>query len=130
MADCAGSPNQIPSPISLKIMISGAPASGKGTQCELISKQYGVVHISVGDLLRAEVEAQTENGKQALNQMEKGMLVSDEIVIKMVRERLAQQDVKQNGWLLDGCPRSSTQSTSLDEYNIRPDIFLLLDVNI
>lgn len=71
------------SPASLKIMISGAPASGKGTQCELISKQYGVVHVSVGDLLRAEVEAQTENGKHALNQMEKGMLVSDEIVIKV-----------------------------------------------
>ncbi|KAJ0972129.1 hypothetical protein J5N97_020088 [Dioscorea zingiberensis] len=113
----------------LKIMISGAPASGKGTQCEFIRKKYGLVHISAGDLLRAEVAAGTENGKRAKEHMEKGMLVPDEIVVLMVKERLLQPDAQQNGWLLDGYPRSFSQAKALEDLGIRPDIFILLDVN-
>ncbi|GJN12653.1 hypothetical protein PR202_ga30948 [Eleusine coracana subsp. coracana] len=112
----------------LKVMISGAPASGKGTQCELIKAKYGVVHISAGDLLRAEIAAGTENGKQAKEFMEKGQLVPDEIVVNMVKDRLLQPDAQENGWLLDGYPRSYSQAMALETLNIRPDIFLLLEV--
>ena len=90
----------------LKVMIAGAPASGKGTQCELIKSKYGLVHISAGDLLRAEIAAGSENGKRAKEFMEKGQLVPDEIVVNMVKERLLQPDAQEKGWLLDGYPRS------------------------
>lgn len=111
-----------------KIMISGAPASGKGTQCELIVKKYGLVHISAGDLLRAEVAAGTENGKRAKECMEKGSLVPDEIVCTMVKERLAQKDAEEKGWLLDGYPRSLSQAAALENFGIKPDLFVLLEV--
>lgn len=116
-------------PDQLKVMISGAPASGKGTQCEIITKKYGLVHIAAGDLLRAEVAAGTDNGKRAKEFMEKGSLVPDEIVVMMVKERLFQPDVQENGWLLDGYPRSLSQANALENLNIRPDIFILLDVS-
>ncbi|XP_062192423.1 adenylate kinase, chloroplastic [Phragmites australis] len=112
----------------LKVMIAGAPASGKGTQCELIKAKYGVVHISAGDLLRAEIAAGTENGKRAKEFMEKGQLVPDDIVVNMVKERLLQPDAQENGWLLDGYPRSYSQAMALETLGIRPDIFILLDV--
>ncbi|KAL6659581.1 hypothetical protein ACP70R_003621 [Stipagrostis hirtigluma subsp. patula] len=112
----------------LKVMIAGAPASGKGTQCELIKAKYGVVHISAGDLLRAEIAAGTENGKQAKEFMEKGQLVPDDIVVNMVKDRLLQQDAQENGWLLDGYPRSYSQAMALETLGIRPDIFIMLDV--
>ncbi|KAJ6816407.1 adenylate kinase, chloroplastic-like isoform X3 [Iris pallida] len=116
-------------PEPLKIMISGAPASGKGTQCELIKEKYGLVHISAGDLLRAEVASGTENGKRAKENMEKGMLVPDEIVVMMVKERLLQPDAQESGWLLDGYPRSLSQAKALEDLHIRPDLFILLDVS-
>ncbi|ESQ44508.1 hypothetical protein EUTSA_v10003444mg [Eutrema salsugineum] len=112
----------------LKVMISGAPASGKGTQCELIVDKFGLVHISTGDLLRAEVSSGTEIGKKAKEFMNSGSLVPDEIVIAMVARRLSREDAKKNGWLLDGFPRTFAQAQSLDKLNVKPDIFLLLDV--
>lgn len=112
----------------LKIMISGAPASGKGTQCELITKKYGLVHIAAGDLLRAEIAAGTENGRRAKEYMENGQLVPNEIVVMMVKERLSQPDSVEKGWLLDGYPRSSSQATGLHEFGFQPDIFVLLEV--
>lgn len=113
----------------LTIMISGAPASGKGTQCELIKDKYGLVHIAAGDLLRAEVASGTENGKQAKFYMEKGMLVPDEIVVQMVKERLLQPDAEEKGWLLDGYPRSLSQAAALESFGIHPELFILLDVD-
>ncbi|KAL0856041.1 hypothetical protein Bca101_061194 [Brassica carinata] len=112
----------------LKIMISGAPASGKGTQCELITQKYGLVHISAGDLLRAEIASGSENGKLAKEFMEKGQLVPDDIVVMMVKDRLSQTDSEQNGWLLDGYPRSSSQATALKGFGFQPDLFILLEV--
>ncbi|XP_050237062.1 adenylate kinase 5, chloroplastic [Mercurialis annua] len=112
----------------LKVMISGAPASGKGTQCELIVNQFGLVHISTGDILRAEVSAGTDIGKKAKEFMNAGQLVPDEIVTAMVTSRLSREDVKQNGWLLDGFPRSFSQAESLEKLKIRPDIYIVLDV--
>ncbi|KAJ4713738.1 Adenylate kinase chloroplastic [Melia azedarach] len=112
----------------LKIMISGAPASGKGTQCELITKKYGLVHIAAGDLLRAEVSAGSKNGMLAREYMEKGQLVPNEIVVMMVKERLSQPDSQEKGWLLDGYPRSSSQATALKKFGFQPDLFILLEV--
>ncbi|KAE8735432.1 putative adenylate kinase 5 [Hibiscus syriacus] len=112
----------------LKVMISGAPASGKGTQCELIVQKFGLVHISTGDLLRAEVSSGTEIGNKAKEFMNAGRLVPDEIVTAMVTARLSRPDAKEKGWLLDGFPRSFAQEQSLEELNIRPDIYIVLDV--
>ncbi|GFQ04391.1 adenylate kinase 5 chloroplastic [Phtheirospermum japonicum] len=112
----------------LKVMISGAPASGKGTQCEMIVQKLGVVHISTGDILRAEISAGTEIGKKAKEYMNNGRLVPDEIVTAMVTARLSVKDVKEKGWLLDGYPRSSAQAESLKKFNITPDLFIMLDV--
>ncbi|XP_050365984.1 adenylate kinase 5, chloroplastic isoform X2 [Argentina anserina] len=112
----------------LKVMISGAPASGKGTQCELIVKKFGLVHISTGDLLRAEVSSGTEIGNKAKEFMNAGKLVPDEIVTAMVTSRLSREDAKQNGWLLDGYPRSFSQAQSLQSLKIIPDVYIVLDV--
>ncbi|KAG5013847.1 Adenylate kinase 2, chloroplastic [Glycine max] len=128
-------PNAIHSPSlsvtneALNVMISGAPASGKGTQCHLITNKYGLVHIAAGDLLRAEIATGSDNGKRAKQYMEKGQLVPDEIVVMMVKERLLKPDSKENGWLLDGYPRSLSQATALEALGFRPHIFLLLEVS-
>ncbi|XP_044471048.1 adenylate kinase 5, chloroplastic isoform X1 [Mangifera indica] len=112
----------------LKMMISGAPASGKGTQCELIVQKFGLVHISTGDLLRAEVSAGTDTGKKAKQFMNAGQLVPDDIVTAMVTARLSCEDAKEKGWLLDGYPRSFSQAESLEKLKIRPDVYVVLDV--
>ncbi|GJP54976.1 hypothetical protein CLOM_g13973 [Closterium sp. NIES-68] len=112
----------------LRVMISGAPASGKGTQCELIVQKYGLTHISAGDLLRAEVAAGTEGGRQAKAHMDAGRLVPDEVVVTIVKNRLAQPDAQSKGWLLDGYPRSLSQAHALLALDITPDVFILLDV--
>ncbi|KAL5839892.1 hypothetical protein ACOSQ4_012500 [Xanthoceras sorbifolium] len=114
--------------LPLKVMISGAPASGKGTQCELIVQKFGLVHISTGDLLRAEVSAGTEIGNKAKEFMNAGQLVPDEIVTAMVTARLSREDVKEKGWLLDGYPRSFAQAQSLEKLKIRPDVYVVLEV--
>eukprot|EP00245_Coleochaete_scutata_P017902 TRINITY_DN9029_c0_g1_i1.p1 TRINITY_DN9029_c0_g1~~TRINITY_DN9029_c0_g1_i1.p1 ORF type:complete len:321 (+),score=70.73 TRINITY_DN9029_c0_g1_i1:158-1120(+) len=112
----------------LRVMISGAPASGKGTQCEQIVERYGLTHISAGDLLRAEVAAGTEYGKKAKAYMDAGDLVPDDVVVTMVKARLAQRDAQEKGWLLDGYPRSASQAAALESGGIRPDIFVVLEV--
>ncbi|CAJ1978259.1 unnamed protein product [Sphenostylis stenocarpa] len=114
---------------ALNVMISGAPASGKGTQCHLIANKYGLVHIAAGDLLRAEIATGSENGKRAKEYMEKGQLVPDEIVVMMVKDRLLKPDSKENGWLLDGYPRSLSQATALKGFGFEPHTFLLLEVS-
>lgn len=110
------------------MMISGPPASGKGTQCRMIVEKYGLVHISTGDILRAEVSSGTEIGKKAKEYIDNGKLVPDEIVTDMVMTRLSLPDVKERGWLLDGYPRSYSQAQSLERANIRPDVYIVLDV--
>lgn len=112
----------------LKVMIAGAPAAGKGTQCANIVEKYGLVHISVGDLLRDEVKAGTEQGLKAKSFMDSGKLVPDECVVDMVKLRLAQPDVQRSGWLLDGYPRSASQAEAIEKEGIRPDVFLLINV--
>ena len=111
-----------------KIMIAGAPASGKGTQCELIVEKYGLEHISAGDLLRAAVAAGTDLGKRAKEFMDRGDLVPDEVVVGMVVEALDTDKAKSAGWLLDGYPRSASQADAITAEGIVPDSVILLDV--
>ncbi len=96
----------------MRIVLLGAPGSGKGTQAENIVKTYGVTHLSTGDLLRAEVAAGTALGQQAKAIMEAGGLVSDDIVLGMIEGRISAAD---NGFLLDGFPRNLAQAAELDK---------------
>ena len=95
------------------IVFLGAPGAGKGTQSEFIIKKYGIVQISTGDMLRAAVKAGSPLGQVAKEFMDNGKLVTDEIIIGLMRERLAQSDCK-NGFILDGFPRTLAQAKSLD----------------
>ncbi|MGC3981628.1 MAG: adenylate kinase [Steroidobacteraceae bacterium] len=96
----------------MRIVLLGAPGSGKGTQAQRLQAKFGVPQVSSGDLLRDAVARQTELGLKAKAAMEAGQLVSDEIVLGLIRERLAQADAA-NGFILDGFPRNSDQATAL-----------------
>jgi adenylate kinase len=97
----------------MRIVLLGAPGSGKGTQAKLLVDKFKIVQISTGDLLRAAVAAGTELGKKAKAIMEAGQLVPDEIVLGMIREKLAEPASK-NGFILDGFPRNTAQAEALD----------------
>lgn len=97
----------------MRIVLLGAPGSGKGTQAKLLVEKFGIPQISTGDLLRSAVAAESPLGLQARSAMESGQLVSDEIVLGMIRERLSQPDSK-NGFILDGFPRNIPQAEALD----------------
>lgn len=111
-----------------KILITGAPASGKGTQCEKIVEKFGCVHISTGDMLREAVRSETELGMEAKKFMDAGELVPDSLVIGMLEERLRRPDVSERGWLLDGFPRTPAQADALDRAGIIPRSVIHLDV--
>jgi adenylate kinase len=98
----------------MRTVLLGAPGSGKGTQGVVLSKKFNIPQISTGDLLRAAVKAGTELGKKAKSAMDAGALVSDDIVIGLIRERLSEKDA-QNGYILDGFPRNIAQAEALDE---------------
>jgi adenylate kinase len=97
----------------MRLVLLGAPGSGKGTQATRLKEALQVPHISTGDLLRAAVAANTPLGQQARAVMERGELVSDQIVLGMLEERLGQGDVG-NGFILDGYPRNLSQANALD----------------
>ena len=98
----------------MNVILLGPPGAGKGTQAERIVKQYGLPHISTGDMLRAAVANQTELGLKAQEYMTKGALVPDEVVIGIVRDRIAEPDCEK-GFLLDGFPRTVAQADALDK---------------
>ena len=112
----------------LKVIIAGAPASGKGTQCEVIKEKYGLIHLSTGDMLRAAVKEGTELGLKAKDIMEAGQLVPDDLIIGVIVERLKQSDCVEKGWLLDGFPRTKAQADALAAAGMSADSFLLLNV--
>ncbi|KAL7574839.1 hypothetical protein ACA910_010676 [Epithemia clementina (nom. ined.)] len=113
---------------TVKLIIAGAPASGKGTQCEVIKEKYGVVHLSTGDMLRAAVAAGTDVGKKAKDFMDSGKLVPDDVIIGVVKDRLLEPDCVKQGWLLDGFPRTSAQASALSDAGIKADCFIFLNV--
>lgn len=98
----------------LNLIILGGQGSGKGSQSEFISERYNIPHISTGDLLRENIARGTKDGLEAQTYMNKGVLVPDEIVIKLLKERLHQKDAKK-GFLIDGYPRTKQQSDALDK---------------
>lgn len=116
----------------MRLVLLGAPGSGKGTQATRLREHLQVPHISTGDLLRAAVKAGTELGRQAKAVMESGGLVSDEIVLGMLEERLTAGDTA-NGFVLDGYPRNLAQANALDALLARlgqpVDIAVQLDVD-
>lgn len=97
----------------MRIVLLGGPGSGKGTQAAILKQKLNIPHISTGELLRAAVEAGTPLGRKAKTVMEAGELVSDEIVLEMLRERLQQPDAA-GGFILDGYPRNVAQAEALD----------------
>lgn len=113
---------------TFKVILSGAPASGKGTQCEEIKKNFGLVHLSSGDILRGAVQQGTVLGLRAKPYMDAGHLVPDHLVIELIINRLKDHDCETRGWLLDGFPRTESQAEALREAGIIPDVFLMLDV--
>lgn len=102
---------------SIKLILLGAPGAGKGTQAEIISKKYGIPAISTGAIIREAIQSGTEMGKSAKAFTDAGALVPDEVVIGIIKERLAHKDCE-NGFILDGFPRTVPQAAALDKMGV------------
>lgn len=114
------------------IIFIAPPAAGKGTQSKLLSSEYNIPHISTGDLLRDEASKETELGKQIKEDMEKGNLVSDEVITTLLKNRITSADCK-NGYILDGYPRNLTQAKIyndlLDELGYDKGVVVFFDID-
>jgi adenylate kinase len=111
----------------MRLILLGAPGAGKGTQATFICKKFGIPQISTGDMLRAAVKAGTPLGVAAKKVMDSGGLVGDDIIIGLVKERLAQPDCA-NGFLFDGFPRTIVQADAMKAASVNLDIVLEIDV--
>ena len=111
----------------MRIILLGAPGAGKGTQAQFLMGKYGIPQISTGDMLRAAIKAGTELGLAAKKVMDEGKLVSDELIIGLVKERIAQEDCV-NGFLLDGFPRTIPQADAMKEAGIDVEHVIEFDV--
>lgn len=111
----------------MRIILLGPPGAGKGTQAQLISKRYNIPQISTGDMLRAAIREGTELGLKAKSVMESGGLVPDELIIGLVKERIAQPDCE-NGFIFDGFPRTIPQAEALETAGISIDHVIEIDV--
>ena len=98
----------------MKIIMLGAPGAGKGTQAKMIAEKYGIPHVSTGDIFRANIKNGTELGKEAKKYMDQGLLVPDELTVKILLDRVAQPDCEK-GYVLDGFPRTIPQAEVLDK---------------
>ena len=112
----------------MKLILLGAPGAGKGTQAEILSKMLNIPTISTGNILRAAVAEGTPVGLKAKALMEAGQLVSDDVIMGILQERLAKDDCK-NGYILDGVPRTIPQAEAMKEMGIEPDCALSIDVD-
>jgi adenylate kinase len=111
----------------MRIILLGSPGSGKGTQAQFITEKFGIVQISTGDMLRAAVREGTPLGVEAKKIMTAGGLVSDDIILGLIKERIAQNDAK-NGFLLDGFPRTIVQAEGLAKMGVELDYVLEIAV--
>jgi adenylate kinase len=111
----------------MRLILLGAPGAGKGTQAAFICRRFGIPQISTGDMLRAAVKAGSELGVAAKKVMDAGALVGDDIIIALVKERIAQPDCA-NGFLFDGFPRTIPQAEAMREAGVRIDVVLEIDV--
>ena len=111
----------------MRLILLGAPGAGKGTQAAVICRKYSIPQISTGDMLRAAVKAGTPMGVAAKQVMDSGALVGDDIIIGLVKERIAQPDCA-NGFLFDGFPRTLPQADALRDAGIKLDFVLEIDV--
>ena len=117
----------------MRLILLGPPGAGKGTQASAIVKEYNIPHISTGDIFRSNIKEGTDLGRKAKEYIDKGLLVPDEVVISIVKDRLAEEDCK-SGFLLDGFPRTLEQGealdTTLDEMNISLDKVVNIEVEL
>ncbi|HVL56055.1 MAG TPA: adenylate kinase, partial [Burkholderiaceae bacterium] len=111
----------------MRLILLGPPGAGKGTQASFIKDKYGIPQISTGDMLRAAINAGTPIGQQAKRVMDAGSLVSDDLIIGLVKQRLAEPDCA-NGYLFDGFPRTIPQADAVQEAGIGIDYVLEIDV--
>tara|TARA_B100000959_G_scaffold192623_1_gene201403 strand:- start:225 stop:872 length:648 start_codon:yes stop_codon:yes gene_type:complete len=111
----------------MRVILLGAPGAGKGTQAQFISARYAIPQISTGDMLRAAVKAKTELGLQVEQVMASGGLVTDDIIIALVKDRIQQDDCA-NGFLFDGFPRTIPQAKAMVEAGVAIDVVLEIDV--
>ena len=111
----------------MNLILLGAPGAGKGTQAELLVKKLQIPSISTGNMLREAMRNGTELGKQVKNLMEAGQLVSDDVILSIVAERVAQPDCK-NGFILDGVPRTLAQAEALDAKGVKIDHVVSLEI--
>lgn len=111
----------------MKIILLGPPGAGKGTQADVICKTFSIPHISTGNMLREAAEAKTALGKKAQALMDAGILVSDEVIVGLVEQRINQQDC-QSGFLFDGFPRTIPQAEALIERSVEIDFVVEIDV--
>jgi adenylate kinase len=111
----------------MKMILLGAPGAGKGTQAKFLTETYGIPQISTGDMLRSAVKAGTDIGIKVQSVMDSGGLVTDEIIIDLVKERI-QQDDCQSGFLFDGFPRTIPQAEAMLDAGVEIDVVLEIDV--
>ncbi|KEI35910.1 adenylate kinase [Francisella sp. W12-1067] len=112
----------------MQIILLGAPGAGKGTQAKIIEQKYNIAHISTGDMIRETIKSGSETGNQLKKILDSGQLVSDEFIIKIVKDRISKKDCE-NGFLLDGVPRTIIQAEQLDKLGVNIDFIIEIDVD-
>ena len=112
----------------LHLVMTGAPGTGKGTQASVLKRRYGICHLSTGEMLREEVKKGTEIGNQLKDHLAAGGFAPDELMIKMVSNRIEEPDCKK-GFILDGFPRTIPQAKALDEMGVKIDVVLNIEVS-
>lgn len=113
-----------------RLVVLGKQGAGKGTQCVRLSHHYVIPHVSTGDMLRAAVKQGTPIGQKAKDQMDRGELLGDELIMDMVAERLGENDVRARGFVLDGCPRTVAQAERLADILNPSDLDLAIDIEV